>query len=370
MLGEFCLLAFLQSSIFLAWNPIANSALKAFGPQWTPSTLAWQINLATISSPFVQYPVWYFLKKFGLSRTIRWLAVLPLVISSLLSSLPVLISVQNEVYQWLTYGSYLFTGVTGVVFFSCVTRFSANWFGPRQTATSTGMACTFANLGGILPSIVGPIWVTDPYKNPEVPVQEIQQEIYNYMLLYLVLSLILFGIFWMHFPENQNFEQPDLNESVRTDIIQILKSGNVILVILVASLGSIPHIWGSTLLTVTLSRLEIYQNFVGAITSISLISSTIFTFTLTRCADLYFGQSLKNLIMGLMPVHALTMIVLAVCILIGTPQANYQCKYIFFEIFMLQKYIRDSIPELHQQHYPTIDQWDNHSFLGSFPSRF
>ena len=55
-----------QSSIFLSWNPIANSALFAFGPEWTPSTLAWQINLATITSPFIQYPVWMVLKKFNL----------------------------------------------------------------------------------------------------------------------------------------------------------------------------------------------------------------------------------------------------------------------------------------------------------------
>ena len=169
--------------------------------------------------------------------------------------------------------------------------------------------------------------VTDPFRNPTVPIQEIQEEIYKYMLLYLILSLILFTIFWFHFPDNQYVEQPDLNESVKSDVIQILKSGNVIIVILVASLGSIPHIWGSTLLTVTLSRLEIYQNFVGAITTVSLISSTIFTFILTRLADLHFGQNQKNLIMGCMPVHALSMIGLAVCILIGTPQANNQCKY-------------------------------------------
>ena len=66
LLMEFCALAFIQSSIFLIWNPIANSALFAFGPEWTPSTLAWQINLATITSPFIQYPVWMVLKKFNL----------------------------------------------------------------------------------------------------------------------------------------------------------------------------------------------------------------------------------------------------------------------------------------------------------------
>ena len=329
-MSEFCALAFLQSSIFLAWNPIANSSLKAFGPQWTPSTLAWQINLATISSPFIQYPVWYFLKKYDLAKTIRWLAVFPLVLSSLLNTIPLFISVTNETYKWLTYGSFLSTGVTGVVFFSCVTRFSATWFAQGQTATSTGIACMMANLGGILPSIIGPLIVTDPFRNPSVKIETIQSEIYRYMLMYLILSLILFAIFWFHFPDNNSIEQPDLNESVKSDIIKVLSNGNVILIILVASLGSIPHIWGSTLLTVTLSKLEIYQNFVGAVTTLSLISSTVFTFILARMADLYFVQNLKNLIMGLMPLHTLTMVVLCVCILIGTPQANFQCKHGFY----------------------------------------
>ena len=31
-----------------------------------------------------------------------------------------------------------------------------------QRATSTGLLCTFANLGGLLPAILGPLMVTDP----------------------------------------------------------------------------------------------------------------------------------------------------------------------------------------------------------------
>ena len=34
----------------------------------------------------------------------------------------------NETYQILSYGSFLFTGITGVVFFSSITRFSSMWF--------------------------------------------------------------------------------------------------------------------------------------------------------------------------------------------------------------------------------------------------
>ena len=106
------------------------------------------------------------------------------------------------------------------------------------------------------------------------------------------------------------------------------RSGTVILIIMVASLGSVPHIWGSTLLTVTLSRLKITQQFVGVVTSLSLIASTVFTIILTRLADIYFGHKLKKLILSLMPFHTIAMIALCVIILLGSPETNYQCKYI------------------------------------------
>ena len=61
----FCCLAFLQNSVFVEWNPIANSALSAFSPEWSAATIAWQINLATITSPFIQWPVWFAIEKYG-----------------------------------------------------------------------------------------------------------------------------------------------------------------------------------------------------------------------------------------------------------------------------------------------------------------
>ena len=115
------------------------------------------------------------------------------------------------------------------------------------------------------------------------------------------------------------------------------RSGTVILIIMVASLGSVPHIWGSTLLTVTLSRLKITQQFVGVVTSLSLIASTVFTIILARLADIYFGHKLKKLILSLMPFHTIAMIALCVFILLGNPERNFQCKYInklYFEMYV------------------------------------
>ena len=120
---------------------------------------------------------------------------------------------------------------------------------------------------------------------------------------------------------------PFMKKLIKYDYLFHFRSGTVILIIMVASLGSVPHIWGSTLLTVTLSRLKITQQFVGVVTSLSLIASTVFTIILTRLADIYFGHKLKKLILSLMPFHTIAMIALCVLILLGSPETNYQCKY-------------------------------------------
>ena len=79
---------------------------------------------------------------------------------------------------------------------------------------------------------------------------------------------------------------------------------------LVISLGSIPHIWGSTLLTVSLSDLQITQEFIGYITSICLLVSTTLTFLVARLADISFTMNLKHLIALLLPFHVISMICL------------------------------------------------------------
>ena len=113
----------------------------------------------------------------------------------------------------------------------------------------------------------------------------------------------------------------------------VFRSRTVITLLLVASIGSIPHIWGSTLLTVTLSRLKFLQEFVGIVTTLSLITSTVFTFSVGRLADTYFQNNLKSLTMMLMPMHALTMIGLCLCIQIGSTSSYNQCKYTGWLLF-------------------------------------
>ena len=79
---------------------------------------------------------------------------------------------------------------------------------------------------------------------------------------------------------------------------------------MVISLGSIPHIWGSTLFTVSLSELQITQEFIGYITSICLLVATTLTVLVARLADLYFTMNLKHLVVLLLPFHVMSMICL------------------------------------------------------------
>ena len=186
-----------------------------------------------------------------------------------------------------------------------------------------------ANLGGLLPSLIGPKMVTDPFKNPLTPKEKMANEIYLYMLMYLILSLILFVIFLIHFPDNVVDDSVAIHEeshNVGQEFLQVLSSNNTILIILVISFGSIPHIWGSSLLTVSLSKLHITQEFIGYLTSVCLITSTLVTISLTRFADLYFGRNLKILIVSILPIHAVSMIIMSVLTAVGSLENNYQCK--------------------------------------------
>jgi hypothetical protein len=40
-------------------------SFQAFEPDWTSSTLSWQVNLATIANPFIQWPVWKAIHRYG-----------------------------------------------------------------------------------------------------------------------------------------------------------------------------------------------------------------------------------------------------------------------------------------------------------------
>ena len=85
-----------------------------------------------------------------------------------------------------------------------------------------------ANLGGVLPSIIGPQIVTDPLKESgdiykeivdiskqivNISKEIVAHQIYNYMLMYFILALVLFCLFICHFPESDyvNEEAPVQN---------------------------------------------------------------------------------------------------------------------------------------------------------------
>ena len=71
-----------------------------------------------------------------------------------------------------------------------------------QRATSTGLLCTFANLGGILPAIIGPLIVTEPSDNEESGLDKneraiIKKEITSYLLVcrYKPMKIIIMYLY-------------------------------------------------------------------------------------------------------------------------------------------------------------------------------
>ena len=82
-----------------------------------------------------------------------------------------------------------------------------------------------ANLGGVLPALIGPLAVSDPLKCPNIPNEKLQNEIYLYMLMYLILSMILFAMFMIHFPDKNEEPQEGFihhHNNIGIDFLQVL----------------------------------------------------------------------------------------------------------------------------------------------------
>ena len=94
-------------------------------------------------------------------------------------------------YKIVVFVANVFTGITGVAYFSAITRFSGLWFPPEQRATATGLSITCANIGSLLPAIVGPWLIDEPpsrdvLQDPEKmgPIQvKLRTQIFHYMLV-------------------------------------------------------------------------------------------------------------------------------------------------------------------------------------------
>ena len=88
--------------------------------------------------------------------------------------------------------------------------------------TSTALACLTANLGGLLPALAGPKMVTDPVKDPSVSKDQIANEIYMYMLMYFILSIILFAMLLIYFPDNEETQsEEERSQNIFQDLSEI-----------------------------------------------------------------------------------------------------------------------------------------------------
>ena len=93
----------------------------------------------------------------------------------------------------MSFISFLFVGLTGVVFFSCVTKFSSTWFSDGERATSTGLAFVMANLGNFGTYSNQVSILSGPSK-----VQSVEKDTKVYAKYYMVKHSEIILFFYLH----------------------------------------------------------------------------------------------------------------------------------------------------------------------------
>ena len=73
-----------------------------------------------------------------------------------------------------------------------------------------------------MPALAGPKMVTDPVKDPSVSKDQIANEIYMYMLMYFILSIILFAMLLIYFPDNEETQsEEERSQNIFQDLSEI-----------------------------------------------------------------------------------------------------------------------------------------------------
>eukprot|EP00096_Caligus_rogercresseyi_P011858 TRINITY_DN4811_c0_g1_i1.p1 TRINITY_DN4811_c0_g1~~TRINITY_DN4811_c0_g1_i1.p1 ORF type:complete len:486 (-),score=70.78 TRINITY_DN4811_c0_g1_i1:56-1513(-) len=313
----FALFSFIQSSVFVDWNPIENSVLAAF-KTWSETTISFQASMATIPAPIVQGPLWIILQRFKLSTVIKWMGMLPLLLATLVRVLP-LFTMDNPEYTFtvLVFISSFIVGVVGVLFYSSLSKFSLGYFGSSSTTLPTGVAMMASNVGVVFASVIGPFAVDDPVNAPKEQ-EMLQGEIRNYLLLYAILVGVLTIVMIFTFPEPIHAEQSRLAPmNIMENFSRVLADRNIVFLLIVNALSSVPIYWSSTFLPIYFARYKFGQEIIGVLMGTSVGLSIVETLLSSKLVEagkvrpwtmiviLLFLQVISSLLMSLFLTEAL-----------------------------------------------------------------
>eukprot|EP00092_Neocalanus_flemingeri_P029712 GFUD01032260.1.p1 GENE.GFUD01032260.1~~GFUD01032260.1.p1 ORF type:complete len:520 (+),score=131.72 GFUD01032260.1:239-1798(+) len=325
IIAAFSIFSLLQGAIFSSWSPIAASTIAAY-PQWTEATISWQSNLALITSPLFQFPAWCLVAKIGVGPTVRWFAVLPLTICCMFRCLPLVCNISGETFTTITFLTSTCGGWASIIIFTTIGGLVSAWFPSGEQTLATGLAVVAINLGSIVSSLAGPAIVDDPvimypattnstgwtHSSTSPPWLDnsstLRSQIGNFMFFHFLLALLVLVLVVPYFPSSPDIPPENAKSVPRLKPMEglrvALSDKNIILLLLVNGLSSLPFMWMMSLMDVTLKPFGINEKVVGYLTSITIIVSGILTIATSRMND-RFPAKTKPILLTLLSLASL-----------------------------------------------------------------
>jgi len=134
---------------------------------------------------------------------------------------------------------------------------------------------------------------------------------------------------------------------VWNNFTSILRRPSVLYIMFLQSVSTLPHIWGTTLLTVTLKPLGVSQQTVGIMIITTTLVSFITTVLSSRLADIFFRFRLKALILILLALHSLAMIFLSAAALAHRPTEIHK-HFVFVSYVMGLSLLNSASPLIYE----------------------
>jgi len=227
ILMVFSLLCGHQFMVWNAFGPITASMEFAFN--WTLGDISWMTMWGTLTFLAFVFPFLCLMEKYGLTFVVRLMAFLIFAGASFR-----MFKVEGTAFLWLAHVGSIFNGIAGALVMSAPSALSAAWFPPgeRMIATSIAQACAF--LGSGLSFLVGPAMVSEPNStmidvkfndiyNNSTGVDNIIEEIREYMVVDTVIAFLLFVLTIIYFPNQPPTPPSASSSSAKTNILAGVK---------------------------------------------------------------------------------------------------------------------------------------------------
>jgi len=209
------------------------------------------------------------------------------------------------------------------------------WFPSGEQTLATGLAVLAINLGSIVSFLAGPAIIDDPvmifpgiinstinstgWNNSHTTfprwdiTMTLRSQIGNFMLFHLLLAILVLVLFISYFPSSPDIPPehskafPRLKPLIGLRVA--LRNTNIICLLLVNGLISLPFMWEVSLMDVTLKPFRITEKVVGYLTSITIIVSGMLIIPTSRMND-RFPAKTKSILLTLFSLASFCSVIL------------------------------------------------------------